>query len=108
RILGPAGLGRRLLDAMVELGARHLRMDSPERAQQGSFETLEFRLEGRPITLRLDYEQPLTTTLLSAVRQLVDQVNHALRQDRAPCRFLLAREACAGPTSKYRLLFAPT
>jgi hypothetical protein len=108
RILGAEGLGCQLLEAMADLAAPHVEFDALDHIQQSSAEVLEFEVAGQHAAVQLDYEQPLTSTLLSAVRHVLDGVNHALKRARIPCRFAVARETCTGHKCNYRLMLAPT
>lgn len=108
RILGPAGLGNQLLEQMVELGRDFFEISDPEHVQNGRGDILSFRIEGARCELRLDYEQPFTANLQSALRQVLDGVNRGLRRQSVSFRFVCVRDTCTGAGCTYRLMLLPT
>lgn len=108
RILGPTGLGNTLLSQMVELGRDFFELSDPDYVQNGRGDILSFRIGGTFCELRLDYEQPFTANLQSAVREVLDGVNRALRHQSVPFRFVCVRDSCTGAGCSYRLMLLPT
>ncbi len=108
RILGPNGLGNRLLHQMRELGADLFHLGNLEHASNGTGEVFSFDAGDGHYEFRLDYEQSFTANLQSAVRQVLDGVNRALRRQTVPYRFVCVRETCTGAGCTYRLMLLPT
>lgn len=108
RILGPDGLGRKLLHQMAEIGAGFFRFDQLEHVRNGRAETFGFAVDEVHSQVRLAYEQPLTASLLTAAHRLLDRVNCALRRGQIAYRYILARDAATGAGCTYRLMLVPT
>ncbi len=108
RILGPHGLGYTLLQQMVVIGGDFFQIGEPEYTHTTRADVLCFDIAGASCQIRLEYEQPFTANLLSAVRQEVDAVNRTLRRERVNYRFVVARDECTGPGCTYRLMLVPT
>ncbi|QDG51586.1 hypothetical protein FIV42_12765 [Persicimonas caeni] len=108
RVLGPNGLGRQLLQKMATLGAESFQFGEIDHVENGTCEIFSFEVEGSRFELRLDYEQPITATLQTAVRQVLDGVNRALRRQTVPYRFVCVRDTCTGAGCTYRLMQLPT
>lgn len=108
RILGPHGLGNTLLHQMVALGGGFFQIAHPQHGRTGTADVFCFDLQGSECQFRLDYEQPFTATLQSAVHQVVDAVNRSLRRAQISYRYMVARDSCTGAGCTYRLMLVPT
>lgn len=103
RVLGAQGLGWQWVYTMAELAAPHFVLQPGVRAKQCDAELVEFYLEGVDHQVRFAYEQPLATTLLSALGRLVDAVNQAARRQHVGWRFVVTQEPSTGRCCVYRL-----
>jgi hypothetical protein len=108
RILGPSGLGDRLLREMVGMGADFFEVSDPDHQYNHNGEVLFLKLEGADHEFRLDYDQPFVASLQEAVRQVLDGVNAALRRQMVAFRYICVRDTCTGAGCTYRLMLMPT
>jgi hypothetical protein len=108
RILGPNGLGDRLLHEMIATGADFFVLEVVDHQYNAAGEVLCFTVEGSEHQCRLDYDQPFVADLQTAVRQVLDGVNGALRRQTIPFRYICVRDSCTGAGCTYRLMVLPT
>lgn len=108
RILGQHGMGHQLLQYMCQLGSDLFDIGNLDLLVNGTGEVFSFEIDGCHYELRLDYEQPFTASLQTAVRQVLDGVNRALRRQTLPYRFVCVRDICTGAGCTYRLMLMPT
>jgi hypothetical protein len=108
RVLGPNGLGNELLHKMVEMGSDLFDLGGADHMHNGDAEVFCFTLDGRDYQLRLAYEQPFIANLQTAVRQILDGINGALRRQAVGFRFICVRDSCTGAGCTYRLMVLPT
>jgi len=106
-ILGKTGLGWKLITWKQSLAAPYFELDPLYVAQKGRDQEISFEVEGVEHQIVLEFSNGLTATLLSAVREVINGANHALKCAQVGCRFVLERELCAGSRSYYRLILAP-
>lgn len=106
-ILGKTGLGWKLLNWMQQTAAGLFEFGPVYATQEGPDEVLCFEVEGVQSRIELSNNQALTATLLGATRQVINEVNRALKRAQLRFRFTLERLTCAGHQSRYRLILAP-
>lgn len=105
KMVGPTGLGRCMLDKMSQLGGKLFQIGPVTHRQTQDADLFEFNCEDEHVRIRLDYDVPYTTDLLSGVRTVLNGVNRSLRRAHTPWRFVVVRE---GPgSSKYRVALLP-
>jgi hypothetical protein len=105
KMIGPKGLGRCMLDKMSQLGAERFQIGPVEHRRTRDADLFEFDCEDEHVRIRLDYDVPHTTNLLSGIRTVLNSVNRSLRRAHNPWRFVVLRE---GPgSSTYRVALLP-
>lgn len=106
KMVGPRGLGRKLLELMSHLGESRFRIGPVEHRRTDDADLFQVSLEDEQVRIRLDYDVPYTTNLLSGVRTLLNSVNRSLRRANNPWRYVVIREQSAA--GKYRIALLPT
>lgn len=107
RIVGPSGIGTRLLREMASLSVGIFNLDDVERIPMSDGERFEFKVADSPHTIHFDYEVSPTSTLLKGLRHLFVEVNSALRRAGVDWRYVLTRENGASRSFDYKLVLAP-
>lgn len=108
KLVGANGLGMQLLQRMAHIGASVFQIDQIRHVENGDCEKLVFCVEDTPVTVRFNYDVPVTTTLLKGLRTLFQGVNGALRRHGVTWRFLLIRERSRKRGCEYRVMLVPT
>jgi hypothetical protein len=107
RIVGPSGLGTRLLEEMAALSTDVFALGDIERVSLNRGERLEFSIEGTSHQIEFEYDVPGTSTLAQGLRQLFSGVNTALRRSGVDWRYILIRERGAERAFDYQVLLIP-
>lgn len=101
KMVGPSGLGRKMLEQMSHLGEKRFRIGPVEHRRTQDADFFEFDCEDEHVRIRLDYDVPHTMNLLNGIRTLLDGVNRSLRRARTPWRYVVLRGGAG--SGKYRV-----
>ncbi len=105
KMIGPTGLGRVLLEKMSNLGESRFRIGPVAHRRTQDADLFELDFEDEHVRIRLDYDVPHTTNLLTGIRTLLNGVNRSLRRARSPWRYVVIRERDG--SGKYRVALLP-